>query len=34
MAERSLQAQLEIEASDQLPFDRYLQNYFDQYRAL
>jgi glutamate--cysteine ligase len=34
MAERSLQAQLEIEASDQLPFDRYLQKYFDQYRAL
>jgi glutamate--cysteine ligase len=34
MAERSLRAQAEIEASDQLPFDRYLQKYFDQYRAL
>ncbi|MDB6062616.1 MAG: glutamate--cysteine ligase [Verrucomicrobiaceae bacterium] len=34
MAQRSLQAQAEIEANDKLPFDQYLQKYFDQYRAL
>ena len=34
MAERSLQTQIDIEANDQLPFDDYLQHYFDQYRAL
>ena len=34
MAERSLQAQKEIEAQDRQPFDDYLQHYFDQYRAL
>jgi glutamate--cysteine ligase len=34
MAERSLRAQSDIEAQDQLPFDEYLQHYFDQYRAL
>ncbi len=34
MAEHSLQAQADIEAQDQLPFDVYLQQYFDQYRAL
>ena len=34
LAERSLRAQAEIETNDQLPFDRYLQKYFDQYRAL
>ena len=34
MAQRSLHAQAEIEAQDQLPFDEYLQRYFDQYRAL
>lgn len=34
MAERSLRMQAEIETNDQLPFDRYLQKYFDQYRAL
>ncbi|MFT3928766.1 MAG: glutamate--cysteine ligase [Spongiibacteraceae bacterium] len=33
-AERSLQAQAEIEYSDTLSFDAYLQRYFDQYRAL
>jgi glutamate--cysteine ligase len=33
-AERSLQAQRDIEISDQLPFDEYLQRYFDQYREL
>lgn len=34
MAERSLQAQREIEAQDKQSFDDYLQHYFDQYRAL
>jgi glutamate--cysteine ligase len=34
MAEQSLRTQLDIEANDTLPFDRYLQKYFDQYRAL
>lgn len=34
MAERSLQAQREIEAQDRQSFDDYLQHYFDQYRAL
>jgi glutamate--cysteine ligase len=34
MAERSLQAQKEIEAQDRQPFDDYLEHYFDQYRAL
>lgn len=34
MAERSLQVQADIEANDELSFDRYLQKYFDQYRAL
>jgi glutamate--cysteine ligase len=34
MAERSLQAQTEIEAQDRRSFDDYLQHYFDQYRAL
>jgi glutamate--cysteine ligase len=34
MAERSVRAQIEIETNDELPFDRYLQKYFDQYRAL
>lgn len=33
-AERSLQLQADIEASDVLPFATYLQHYFDQYRAL
>ena len=31
---RSLQQQLEIEASDKLSFDEYLQQYFDQYQRL
>lgn len=34
MAERSLNGQAEIEATDTLPFDTYLQRYFQQYRAL
>jgi glutamate--cysteine ligase len=34
MAERSLQAQREIEGQDRQSFDDYLQHYFDQYRAL
>jgi len=34
MAERSLRAQSDIETNDQLQFDDYLHNYFDQYRAL
>ena len=33
-AERSLQAQRDIEVSDQLPFATYLQRYFDQYKKL
>lgn len=33
-AERSLQAQADIEFNDTLPFSSYLQHYFDQYRAL
>ncbi len=33
-AERSLQAQADLEFSDTLPFALYLQQYFDQYRAL
>ncbi len=33
-AERSLQAQVDIEVGDELPFPAYLQRYFDQYRAL
>jgi glutamate--cysteine ligase len=33
-AERSLQAQLALESDDQTPFDRYLEHYFEQYRAL
>lgn len=33
-AERSLRAQIDIETSDELSFDTYLQHYFDQYRAL
>ncbi len=34
MAERSLKAQEEIEAADNVPFDTYLQRYFEQYQAL
>lgn len=33
-AERSLQAQIDIEVGDQQPFATYLQRYFDQYREL
>jgi glutamate--cysteine ligase len=34
MAERSLRAQAEIEGADRLPFDTYLERYFQQYQAL
>ncbi len=34
LAERSLHDQIAIETNDQLPFDEYLQRYFQQYRNL
>lgn len=34
LAERSLRDQSDIESNDQLPFDEYLQRYFQQYRNL
>lgn len=34
LAEQSLRQQAEVEAADTLPFDTYLERYFDQYRAL